>query len=174
MMRDKQARQEQAGRESRPYKVYAIDDGVVIDHIPARRALQVLEILGVHQHGKNTEPSKAIVTLGMNMESSKLGRKDVVKIERKELSKAELNKIALIAPEATVNIIRDTQITEKFQIAIPALLENIIQCPNQNCVTNHEPTKTKFITLATAPLYVKCYFCERVVEQENIHLLGER
>lgn len=168
------ARDKQSGQEARPYKVYAIDDGVVIDHIPARRALQVLEILGVHQQGKNTESSNAIVTLGMNMESSKLGRKDVVKIEHKELSKAELNKIALIAPEATVNIIHGAQIAEKFQIAIPAFLENIVQCQNQNCITNHERTKTKFITLATSPLCVKCYFCERIVGQENVRLLGEK
>lgn len=155
----------------RPYKVYAIADGVVIDHIPAMRALQVLEILGVHHEGR---PTDAIVTLGMNMESSKRGRKDIVKIERKELSKAELNKIALIAPEATVNIIRDSQVAEKFKIAIPAVFDHVVHCPNQNCVTNHEPAKTRFVTIATKPLMIRCHYCERVVWQDEVRLLGQR
>ncbi len=155
----------------RPYKVYAIADGVVIDHIPAMRALQVLEILGVHHED---HPVDAIVTLGMNMESSKCGRKDIVKIERKELTKAELNRIALIAPEATVNIIRDSIVAEKFKIAIPAVFDGVVQCPNQNCVTNHEPAKTRFLTLATKPVMVKCHHCERVVWQDEIRLLGPR
>jgi len=154
----------------RPYKVYAIADGVVIDHISAMRALQVLEILGVHHEGR---PTDAIVTLGMNMESSKLGRKDIVKIERKELTKAELNKIALIAPEATVNIIRDSLVAEKFKIAIPVIFEGIVQCPNANCVTNHEPAKTRFLTVAAKPLMVRCHHCERVVWQDEIRLLGK-
>ncbi|MBI4150023.1 aspartate carbamoyltransferase regulatory subunit [Candidatus Woesearchaeota archaeon] len=174
-MSEDRAQREHHGKELRPYKVYAIANGVVIDHIPAKRALQVLEILGVHPHmgEESAKLGGTIVTLGMNMESSKLGRKDIVKIENKELSKAELNKIALIAPEATVNIIRDSQVTEKFQIAIPSFLEHIVKCPNQNCITNHEAVKTKFVTITNNPLHIKCHFCERVVDQQKIHLVGQ-
>jgi len=76
---------------SRPFKVYAIKNGIVIDHIPAKEALKVIKVLGLKPSGKS------IVTMGMNMESKKLGHKDILKVENRKLSHADLNKIALIA-----------------------------------------------------------------------------
>ncbi len=144
-------------------KIFAIEHGVVIDHIPVRHALKVIDVLGVNRDG-------SVLTVGINLESSKLGHKDVVKIENKELSKEELNKIALIAPDATVSIIREGSVAEKINVSLPVLLENMLLCPNQNCITNHEAATTRFITVASHPIRIQCHFCERVVEQEDIRL----
>jgi len=150
--------------EMRPYKVFAIKDGVVIDHIPAKKALDVVHML-------DAVGGDAIVTLGINLESKDLLRKDVVKIERKELSKEDLMKIALVAPNATVNIIKGHDVAEKLQIAVPLLFENMIKCPNPNCITSKQPVISKFHTVSKDPLRMKCHFCERTFDKGEIGLL---
>jgi len=152
-------------KEDRPYKVFKITDGVVIDHIPAGKALQVVRVLGL---SKNI--GEGIITLGMNLESKKAGKKDVVKIENKELTKEELNKIALIAPNASVNIIKNENVSEKLNIMMPAKLENIIKCANPNCITRHYDMKTKFTTTNRDPLKIRCSYCERIFDQDDIEL----
>lgn len=148
----------------RPYKVYAIDEGVVIDHIPARKAFDVVNVLGVVD-------GESIVTMGVNMESEMLGRKDVVKIERKKLSREELNKVALIAPKATINLIKNHKVYEKVKIEIPAVFEGIISCQNPNCITKHQPVESKFHTVKEEPMELKCHFCERVFERDEVRLV---
>lgn len=151
-------------KELRPYKVYAIKQGTVIDHIPKMKALDVIEILGINGD------SDSVVTLGMNMNSKKYGKKDVVKIEKKELTKAELNKIALVAPYATINIIRDFKIAEKFNAKLPNLIEGIVKCGNPNCITRHEPISTRFYLVSREPLKIKCHHCEKIFKSEDIQL----
>ncbi|MFC1731865.1 aspartate carbamoyltransferase regulatory subunit [candidate division KSB1 bacterium] len=148
----------------RPYKVYAIEAGVVIDHIPPKKALDVVNVLKAME-------GDSVVTLGVNLESEKGNRKDVVKIERKELSREDLMKIALIAPKATVNIIKDHEVSEKLNIAVPLVFENIIKCPNPNCITNKEIVESKFHTVSAQPLMIKCHFCERTFERDEVSLL---
>ncbi|MBD3204397.1 aspartate carbamoyltransferase regulatory subunit [Candidatus Woesearchaeota archaeon] len=138
----------------RAYRVYAIEKGTVIDHIPAGKALKVVEILKLDQFNK-------IVTVGMNLESKKLVRKDIVKIENKNLSKQELNKIALIAPKVTINIIKNHKVDEKFKIEIPDFMENLVICPNPNCISRNEPTSSKFYKTKEKPLTLKCHYCEK-------------
>ncbi len=138
----------------RAFKVYAIDNGTVIDHIPGGKALKVVEILKLEEYNQ-------VVTVGMNFESKKTVRKDVVKIENKSLSKDELNRIAVIAPMATINIIREQKVAEKFKIEVPKYMENLIRCPNPKCITRNEPVATKFHKEADRPLTVKCHYCEK-------------
>src|SRR3989344_9608947 len=152
-------------KNQEPYKLFSIKEGVVIDHIPPQKALDVITILGI---GDDTE---SIVSIGINFMSQKTGRKDVIKIENKKLNKEELNKITLIAPRATVNIIKDYQVAEKVNISVPDTMENIIKCPNPQCITAHEPIKSKFITINENPIKVKCYFCERIFEKETVKFL---
>jgi aspartate carbamoyltransferase regulatory subunit len=152
-------------KEERPYKVFKIKEGVVIDHIPAGKALQVVRVLGL---SKNL--GESIITLGMNLESKKQGKKDVVKIENKELTKEELNKIALIAPNASVNIIKNENVSEKLNIMIPAKLDNLIQCANPNCITRHYDMKTKFTTTSRDPLKIRCSYCERIFDKDDVEL----
>ena len=141
----------------RPYRVYAIKEGTVIDHIDCGKALKVIEIL-------NLDESEQIVTVGMNLESKKMGKKDLVKIEKRKLTKKDLNKIALIAPRATINFISDHKVSDKFKVSIPDFMESLIRCPNPNCISRNENAISKFYRVSTNPLKVKCYYCERVFQ----------
>jgi aspartate carbamoyltransferase regulatory subunit len=143
--------------------VRKIENGTVIDHIPAGKGLKVVEILGV-----NSGFEGSVVVL-INAPSAKLGRKDVVKIENKELTKEETNKIALIAPNASINIIKDWEVVEKRKVSLPEILEGIIKCPNSSCITNsNEPITTKFVVEKKAPLKLRCWYCERVFSEKEI------
>jgi aspartate carbamoyltransferase regulatory subunit len=143
--------------------VRKIENGTVIDHIPAGKGLKVIEILGV-----NSGFEGSVVVL-INAPSAKLGRKDVVKIENKELTKEETNKIALIAPNASINIIKDWEVVEKRKVSLPEILEGIIKCPNSSCITNsNEPITTKFVVEKKAPLKLRCWYCERVFSEKEI------
>ncbi|MFY9637993.1 MAG: aspartate carbamoyltransferase regulatory subunit [Methanobacterium sp.] len=146
----------------RELKVKPIRNGTVIDHITANKALNVLKILGL--------PSKeAAVTIAMNVKSSQMGAKDIVKIEGRELKSREVDKIALIAPKATINIVREYEIIEKGKVTLLNNVRGILKCPNPNCITNtKEPVKTKFHVIDTNPLMLRCYFCERIMNNEDI------
>lgn len=145
------------------YKVYAIKDGTVIDHIPCTRALKVVEILGLENEG--------ILTIGINFTSQKLGKKDIVKIENKFLRKDETDKISLIAPTATINIIKNGALVEKRKIEIPEEYINIVKCLNPNCVTNSENVKTRFKIVKKNPIVLRCHYCERLVTQVEVEIL---
>lgn len=146
----------------RELKVKPIRNGTVIDHITANKALNVLKILGL--------PSKeAAVTIAMNVKSSQMGAKDIVKVEGRELKSREVDKIALIAPKATINIVREYEIIEKGKVTLLNNVRGILKCPNPNCITNtKEPVKTKFHVIDTNPLMLRCYFCERIMNNEDI------
>jgi len=136
-------------------KVQPIKNGTVIDHITAGNALKVLHILGI------PKSSSSIVSVAMNV-NSKYGKKDIVKVENRELAAHEVNKIALIAPKATINIIRDYEVAEKHRVQVPDEVIGIIQCSNPTCVSNSkEPVKSRFIVLKKDPIQIKCYYCER-------------
>ncbi len=143
-------------------KVSAIREGTVIDHIPAGKGLKVIDIL--HLNGANG----GVLLLASNVTSKKLGRKDIVKVEGKFLSEEEVNKIALIAPNATVNIIRGYGIVEKFRVTLPNEIVGILHCPNPNCVSNHEYVKSRFHVVSREPLKLRCHYCERTIGMEEI------
>lgn len=146
-------------------KVQPIKDGTVIDHITAGNALKVLKILGIE--GKED----SIISIAMNV-VGKRGKKDIVKIENRELDAKEVDKIALIAPNATINIIRNYEVFEKHRVAIPDEIVGIVKCPNPNCISNsNEPIETKFIVIRRQPLKIKCYYCEREPNMEEIDSL---
>jgi len=146
----------------RPYKVYAIEEGVVIDHIPERKSLKILEILGL------STTHDSLITLGINLDSSKMGHKDVLKIENKELSKEELDKISLVAENASVSLIKDHKVIEKVQISVPSTVEGIIKCGNAKCITNNQPVVTVFEKISSKPLKMKCHHCEKVFSKEDL------
>ena len=112
-----------------------------------------------------------IVTIGMNFNSKKLEKKSVIKISDRFLTKQEVDKIALIAPEANINIIKDYDVREKFPVRIPDDIHGIIRCVNANCITNREPIRTKFHVLSKAPLKLRCHYCERVIGKEDLEPL---
>jgi len=138
-------------------KVKRIESGTVIDHIPPGQALNVLKILGIGGG------SDAVVSMVMNVESCKgPGRKDIVKIENRELAPSELDQIALIAPDATVNIIRDYTVVEKHKVVLPKMAVGVLRCANPNCISNtSEPIASEFVVESTHPVVVRCVYCER-------------
>ena len=90
-------------------KIPRIKNGTVIDHITAGNAVKVLHILGIPRS------TSSVVSVAINV-MSKLGKKDIVKVENRELDPQEVDKIALIAPKATINIIRDYEVAKKHKV----------------------------------------------------------
>ena len=139
---------------ARAYKVYSIEDGTVIDHIPTPLALKVVRILGLENEG--------IMTIGIGFHSDKHpDGKDILKIENCELSHQETNKIALIAPDATINIIKNGEVAEKRQITLPSEVKDILSCPNPNCATNKLCARKHFILENRTTVTYRCRYCER-------------
>jgi len=146
-------------------KVQPIKDGTVIDHIKPGNALKVLRILGIDGR------EGSIISIAMNV-VGKRGKKDIVKIENRELKAKEVDKIALIAPDATINIIRNYEVVEKHRVVVPDEIIGIVKCPNINCISNsNEPIETKFIVVKKKPLKIKCYYCEREPDMNKIDSL---
>ena len=144
-------------------KVSKIELGTVIDHIHAGLAPLVLRILGI-EHGY---PDSAIVA--MNVKSSRHGKKDIVKVEGQFLDEGTINKIAIIAPRATINIIRDYKVVEKRQVELPERLVGIVKCSNRNCITNSpEGVATIFIPEEGGKL--RCHYCEESVDLSRVEL----
>ncbi|MFP4005266.1 MAG: aspartate carbamoyltransferase regulatory subunit [Candidatus Hadarchaeia archaeon] len=144
-------------------RVRKIDKGTVIDHINSGRALTVLKILGV------TERTDQPVSVLMNVPSSKFGKKDIVKIEDRKVEKEEINKIALTAPEATINVIENYEVVEKKEVEFPERIEGVVDCSNPECITNtSEPVNSKFKVVDESPVRLRCDYCDRITEESEI------
>ncbi|MCF6157937.1 MAG: aspartate carbamoyltransferase regulatory subunit [wastewater metagenome] len=144
--------------------VSAIKDGSVIDHIDSKSTLKVADILNI----RNEEQ---VVLVGMNLTSKLLGKKGIIKIGGKIIDQKEANKIALIAPNATVNIIKDYEVVKKFKIAVPDVLEGIVKCFNPNCVSNDINVVPKFNVASKNPIKLQCHYCERFMGTQDIQLI---
>jgi aspartate carbamoyltransferase regulatory subunit len=147
------------------FKVTPIRNGTVIDHISMGMALKVLKIIGVKDDVNST------VSVLMHVPSKKAGWKDIVKIEDRELDPKELDKIALISPNATINIIRDYNVAEKFVVEVPNVIKGIMRCANPGCITNKdEPVEAEFVVESKKPITLRCIYCDRVTTEvaENI------
>jgi aspartate carbamoyltransferase regulatory subunit len=145
-------------------RIVKIHDGTVIDHIRAGKALEVLKILGITGQEGN------IVSLAMNINSSRIEKKDIVKVEHRFLKEEEVDRIALVAPEATINLIEDFKIIKKTRVELPETITGIFECPNQRCVTNkeREPIRSKYEVVSKKPLLLKCLYCWTMVEEQDI------
>ena len=152
------------GKAGKELIISKIKDGIVIDHIPAGRALIVLKILGI------TGKEGFRVALVMNVESRKLKVKDIVKIEGKELGERELSYIALIAPTATINIIKEYEVVQKFKVTVPDRVEGLIRCKNPRCITNQprEPIKPAFKVISKDPLKLMCEYCGTIHDLSDV------
>ena len=147
---------------SRVRQVEAIANGTVIDHIPSDMTLKVARLIS-DAHDQ--------VFIGMNLRSTRIGRKGVVKISRRELDDHEASSLALIAPSATICIIRDYVVIAKHQVPVPAIFQDVAKCSNPNCVTNHERWSTRFAVVVENPLTVRCQYCERIFDAADLALL---
>jgi aspartate carbamoyltransferase regulatory subunit len=136
-----------------------IKDGTVIDHVRAGEALRVLQILGIT--GKEGE----LVSVAMNVPSSKIGTKDVLKVANRFLKSEETDKLALIAPQATVNIIKNYRVSEKRKVELPLVFKGLLKCPNPTCISNltHEPIIPTIDVVDRDTPLLKCRFCQRLI-----------
>lgn len=142
-------------------KVSAIENGTVIDHIPSNAVFQVIRILGL-------ETFDNMVLFATNLESKKYGTKGMIKVSSKFFQPEELNKIALVAPHASIIEIHDFQVTNKMQVEIPRQVKGIVKCFNPNCVTNMEQITTRFTVVDNEDLRLKCHYCEKITRKSNI------
>ena len=145
-------------------KVTAIENGTVIDHIPAKDLFKVVKIL-------NLEKVDNQVTFGTNLDSKKLGKKAIIKISDKFFQDSEIDKIALIAPNANLNIIRNYEVAEKRTVELPEMIKGICKCMNPKCITNSEPMPTKFNVVSKCPPALKCFYCGKVTDQEHFVII---
>jgi aspartate carbamoyltransferase regulatory subunit len=149
------------------FKVTPIRNGTVIDHIDCGMALNVLKIIGVS--GTNVQSPISVL---MHVPSKKQGFKDVVKVEDRELEPSEVDKIALISPRATVNVIRDFNVAEKYKVHLPDVVKNIARCGNPSCITNlKEPVEPEFNVESKNPPVLRCIYCDRLLDNIAEHLI---
>ena len=142
-------------------RVTPIGNGTVIDHIPPGQALNVLKILGIDR------TTEATISVLMNVSSRRSGKKDIVKVEDRELKEEEVNKISLIAPGATINIIRDRRVVEKYTVDMPDLIVGVVRCPNPSCISNtSEPIKSQILVKSKNPGVVRCVYCEQAIAEK--------
>lgn len=147
----------------------AIDNGIVIDHIPPGEVWKVVKILRVDEY------SDGKVSLGDGYESSQVigGRKGILKIEGQYLSTEQLNTLALLSgenPGITVNFIKGGKITQKFHTEIPKILEDVVKCPNTNCVSNDEPQNIPSRVYYSLESGFRCHYCDRAFGREHLDL----
>jgi aspartate carbamoyltransferase regulatory subunit len=143
--------------------VRRIKDGTVIDHIESGKALLVLSALAITGREGN------VVTVALNVPSSKHGKKDIIKVENRYLETSETNKLALIAPRATINIIKDYKLVEKRKIQLPDSISGIFRCPNLKCITNSgEDIKSKIDIIDKEKLVLKCRYCARTISVDEL------
>ncbi len=147
-------------------QVNAIKNGTVLDHIPSEQVLKVIDIL-------NLSDSIYPITFGINLDSKSLGKKGIIKISERYFRDYEINKIALIAPNASINIIKDFEVIEKRVLSIPDTIVGIAKCMNPMCVTNHQNIQTKFKTIIKgSDVELLCKYCEKVTDSKNLKIIS--
>lgn len=148
--------------------VEAIRDGIVLDHIPAEKLFKIVALLRLDTL---TTP----VTIGNNLMSARHKRKGIIKMADHFVSSQEIDKIALLAPEVHLNVIRDYQVTEKRQVALPSEVKGLVRCPNPMCITNAEPMQTRFHVSteegSDQKCLLECHYCGRKTRAEEVELL---
>jgi len=144
--------------------VRAIKEGTVIDHIPAPALFKVVSILKL-------DTLDTMITIGNNLGSSKLGKKGIIKLSKVFFKDDEINKISLVAPCAKLNIIREYDVVEKKVVDIPDEIIGLVKCVNPKCITNNEKVNTRFDVVSKSEVKLKCHYCEKITDQDNIDIL---
>lgn len=142
-------------------QVEAICSGTVIDHIPIGQGIKILQQLQLL--GSNVR-----ITVGFNLPSKELTLKDIIKIENRLFNEREANELAIFAPGATINVIDDYQVQDKFEMSIPTFIEGVFECPNSNCITHNEPVQTYFSLRQSKTLQMKCKYCEKSFNKDIV------
>lgn len=141
-------------------QVEAIQQGTVIDHIPAGNGLKIINRLQLLN-------SDVRLTVGLNLPSGEMERKDLIKVDQWRFTEHEAAELALFAPKATINVIDNYRVVKKFHMSQPEVLNGLFDCPNQNCITHNEPVETKFyVRSGGSGMKLRCHYCERSFSSE--------
>ena len=143
--------------------VAAIENGTVIDHIPAEKTFQVVNLLELQN-------LSTPVTIGYNFSSSKVGCKGIIKVSDKFFTDDEISRLSVVAPNIILNIIRDYEVVEKKQVITPDELRGIVKCNNPKCITNNEPVPTIFHVVDKDAGTLKCHYCDKEQQIDNVEL----
>ncbi|MDE5749777.1 MAG: aspartate carbamoyltransferase regulatory subunit [Duncaniella sp.] len=143
--------------------VAALRNGTVIDHIPSNALFKAVELLGIQN-------IKSAVTIGNNLDSKRLGHKGIIKVADVFFPETVLNRIALIAPTAVVNIIRDYEVVEKRQVVLPDTIVGLVRCGNPKCITNNEPMRTRFHVADRENVTIACHYCSHTVRSTEAQI----
>lgn len=142
--------------------VEALNEGTVIDHIPAGQGLNILRLFRLAELGER-------VTVGLNLNSRHMGAKDLIKVENVSLTEEQANELALFAPKATVNLIKNFEVVKKHHLEMPQTIEGIFDCPNSNCISHNEPVASYFYVKAHGhDTKMKCRYCEKVFSRDIV------
>ena len=144
--------------------VAAIENGTVIDHIPSNKLFEVISLLGL-------QDLKSTVMIGYNLVSQKMGNKSLVKIADRYFSDAELDRLAVVAPNVNLSIIKDFNVVEKRQVRLPKEIKGIVKCNNPKCITNNEPMKTRFHVSEKNNDVICCHYCNREQLLDKVKLV---
>ena len=150
--------------EKKELQVAALENGTVIDHIPSDKVFTVVSLLDL----QNTDGN---ITIGNNFESKKLGKKGIIKVADRFFTDEEGSRLAVVAPNIKLNIIRHYEVVEKKQIVMPDELKGIVKCNNPKCITNNEPMQTWFHVVDKEQGILKCHYCEKEQQKDNIKLI---
>lgn len=144
--------------------VAAIESGTVIDHIPSEKTYQVANLLGL-------QDLTTTVTIGYNYISKKIGRKGIIKVEKKFFTDEEISRLSVVAPKVVLSVIKDYEVVEKKTVETPDELRGIVKCNNPKCITNNEPMDTVFNVIDKEKGILKCHYCDKEQELSKVRLL---
>lgn len=144
-------------------EVSAIENGTVIDHIPADRLFDVMHLLGLDKMSNR-------ITFGTNLESQRIGTKAIIKVSDCHISQEVISKIIVFAPNARISYIENSVVVEKVKVSVPDTIIGNVMCSNPMCITNHQPIQTKFKVVNKENLAIKCHYCERVTRREQFKI----
>ncbi len=144
--------------------VAAIENGTVLDHIPSERLFDVVSML-------HLDKMSNAITIGFNLKSAVMGSKSIIKIASKYFTAEELNQLSVVAPDITLCVIKDYEIIEKRPLTMPDEVVGIVRCPNPKCITNNEPMRTRFRSVATNKGIIRCCYCNRDVERTDVRVV---
>jgi aspartate carbamoyltransferase regulatory subunit len=147
---------------SKTLSVSAIQNGTVIDHIKSGNALRIVSLLGLLKHGNK-------ITIGLNLISKRIGKKDLIKIEDIELSPEQANEVVIFAPNATINIVKNFEVVGKVKTRLPSSISDVFICPNVLCISQEKHLETKFyVEEQNKQVYVTCHYCERTFDRDQL------
>lgn len=149
--------------KNKEMQVAAIENGTVIDHIPAEKTYQVAQLL-------NLKEMSTPVTIGYNLPSKKIGKKGIIKVADKFFTDEEINRLSVVAPKIVLSVIRDYEVVEKKTVETPDELRGIVKCNNPKCITNNEPMVTVFNVVDKEKGTLKCHYCDKEQDINEVKL----